>query len=114
MMVIFKNSDYFFKYHCLRSLFFGVAILELALYIFALIYEMYLIYFTDDFVNMVSTAYVGYMLIIALTAVPQIVFTIFAESTHAMDPNPPTHHHAAPPTLMMVGGKPLLVQKSYS
>lgn len=63
---------------------------------------------------MVGTAYVGYLLIISLTAVPQVVFTIFAEATHAMDPNKPIQHHAVTPALMMMNEKPLILGANYS
>ena len=85
-MVIFKNATYFHEYHCLRTFFLIVSIVELCLFVLGLFYEMYLIYFTDDFVNMAMTAYLGYVLIISLSALPQIIFTIFAETTHALDP----------------------------
>jgi hypothetical protein len=79
----------YLKLTCLRIFNDCLAYFSITGYIFFIIYELYLIYFTTDISSMVMSSFLGYALIMSITGIPQIFVTIMFNFGYNKDKKPP-------------------------
>ncbi len=75
------NEECYMRVICIRYTMVVLCYFTAIVYCILLLYLVYLVFFTVDWMQMVAAAYVSYLLIINVTILPQTLYIIFREGT---------------------------------
>ena len=89
ILLVYKDSDYLYRFKDLRVLSLISAYFTLLVYILGIILEIYLIYEMQQVAGFLAALYLGYILLIDITIVPEsAVIVIYESRLNIIDRNP--------------------------
>jgi hypothetical protein len=87
VLLLFDCPVYLITLKPLRTVFLAIAYLTLIVYSITAAYEFYMIFNEVDWLLVLVSMYVGYIIIVNITLLPQTMFIIIKESTLDLNAN---------------------------